>query len=218
MIKKIISLLLIITFLFFNIAAVKRPVSFLQQDDKWGHEPYTITGNPVQTIENGGCGPTAMAMLLNYYIDDSITPIQTAIFSMSNGHQTVSSGTSWGFFKDMANEYNLEFKQTSSPLEAKQWMEEKEDPLMICSMGPGLWTVWGHFILVWNVEGDIVYINDPYSLDENKSVNSYNYMTSQCRQYFCFNQKIKYDESVFKSSSVFYCFLDIKPFTVKIAE
>lgn len=195
--KFILFFTLIVALLFSNIgayASVKRPISFLQEDTRWGSEPYTITGNPAQTIASGGCGPTSMAMVLNYYIDESITPLQTAIYSIENKHQTVSSGTSWALFKAMADEYDLEFLQTASSLEALEWMNTKEDPLVICSMGPGLWTIWGHFILVWDVEEDkTVHINDPYSTDEIKTTNSYDYMASQCRQYFCFNQPIKFN-------------------------
>lgn len=198
--KKCIQLVVAITillntFIFSTQAAETRPVSFLQQDAKWGFELYSITGNPIQTIADGGCGPTAMAMVLNHYIDSSITPIQTAMYGVSRKHQTVSSGTSWTYFEDMANEYNLEFFQTHSSSEAKQWMLNKDNALMICSMGPGLWTVWGHYILVWKIENDIVYINDPYSLENIKSKNSYSYMSSQCKQFFCFNQKVKKDSN-----------------------
>ena len=131
-----------------------------------------------------------MAMVLNYYIDNSITPLQTAMYAMHNNHRTSYDGTSWTFFEDMANEYDLEFFQTASSSGALDWIQDKEDALIICSMRPGLWTNVGHFILVWSVdENGTVYINDPNSTEEQKTVNSYDYMASQCKQYFCFNKK-----------------------------
>ena len=66
----------------------------------------------------------------------------------------------------MANEYDLEFIQTASSVEALEWMNTQEDPLVICSMGPGLWTRQGHFIVLWNVENGIAYINDPASTSQ----------------------------------------------------
>ena len=113
--KKFICLTFILTTLMtliFSInvqAAVEQPISFLQGDSKWGSELYTVTGSRSQTIATSGCGPTSMAMVLNYYVDDSITPIQTAIYALENHHRTSSNGTSWGYFGEMANEYNLEF-------------------------------------------------------------------------------------------------------------
>ena len=89
----------------------------------------------------------------------------------------------------MAQEYDLEFLQTASSVEALEWMKTQEDPLVICSMGPGLWTSAGHFILLWDVEDGTAYINDPASTKTSRTENSYNYMASQCRQYFCFNKE-----------------------------
>ena len=56
-------------------AAVEQPISFLQDDTEWGSESYSIVGSRSQTIATSGCGPTSMAMVLNYYIDESITPL-----------------------------------------------------------------------------------------------------------------------------------------------
>ena len=60
-----------------------------------------------------------------------------------------------GYFEDMANEYDLEFLQTASSVEALEWMNTQEDPLVICSMGPGLWTREGHYIVLWDVAAKV---------------------------------------------------------------
>lgn len=56
-------------------AAVEQPISFLQDDTEWGSESYSIVGSRSQTIATSGCGPTSMAMVLNYYVDETITPL-----------------------------------------------------------------------------------------------------------------------------------------------
>lgn len=193
--KKFISLTFILTTLMTLIcginaqAAVEQPISFLQDDSEWGFESYSIIGSQSQTIATSGCGPTSMAMVLNYYVDNSITPLQTSVYAMENNHRTRYDGTSWLYFKDMANEYDLEFLQTASSVEALEWMNTQEDPLIVCSMGPGLWTTEGHFILLWDIDNGIAYINDPNSTKETRIKNSYKLMSSQCDQYFCFNKK-----------------------------
>jgi uncharacterized protein YvpB len=191
--KKFIYVTFILTTFLCNLifaqAAVEQPISFLQDDTEWGSESYSVIGSRSQTIATSGCGPTSMAMVLNYYVDDTITPLQTSIFALENNHRTRYDGTSWAYFEDMANEYDLEFLQTASSVEALEWMKTQEDPLVICSMGPGLWTSAGHFILLWDVEDGIAYINDPASTKTSRTENSYNYMASQCRQYFCFNKE-----------------------------
>lgn len=177
-------------------AAVEQPISFLQDDSEWGSESYSIVGSRSQTIATSGCGPTSMAMVLNYYVDDSITPLQTSIFALENNHRTRYNGTSWAYFEDMANEYDLEFLQTASSVEALEWMNTQEDPLVICSMGPGLWTSAGHFIVLWDVENGVAHINDPASTKQSRTENSYNYMASQCKQYFCFNKESLSNEEI----------------------
>lgn len=130
-----------------------------------------------------------MAMAVNYYVDETITPPDMATYSLKNGCRTNSNGTSWGFFSKIAKKYDLEFLQTASSVEALKWMNTKEDPLVICSMGRGLWTNYGHYILLWDVRDGVAYINDPASTKKNRTENSYKYMASQCKQFFCFNKK-----------------------------
>lgn len=192
--KKFIYLTFILTTLMtviFSVnsqATVEKPISFLQDDSKWGSKSYTIIGSRSQTIASSGCGPTSMAMVLNHYVDDTITPVQTANFAIERYHRTRNDGTAWSYFKDMANEYDLDFLQTASSVEALEWMNTKRDPLIICAMGPGLWTSRGHFILLWNVKNGVASINDPASTKQIRLENSYKRVASQCRQFFCFDR------------------------------
>ena len=75
-------------------------------------------------------------------------------------------------------------------------------------MGPGLWTTQGHYIVLWDVDDGIAYINDPASTDKIRTKNSYKTMASQCKQYFCFNQEpksIKNDDLYcFEQDLIFY--------------
>lgn len=176
-------------------AATERPISFMQNDSRWGSESYSITGNRSQTIGTSGCGPTSMAMVLNYYIDDNITPLDTTEYALENNHRTYGNGTSWAYFGDVACEYDLDFLQTASSTEALKWMQTRENSLIICSMERGLWTSQGHFILLWNVENGVAYINDPASTKSARNENSYDYMASQCVQYFCFDKPLRDDST-----------------------
>lgn len=207
--KLLISLLLLSQFVIPVQASTEQPILFLQTDDRWGNEIYSINNNSSQTIATSGCGPTSMAIVLNYYIDDSITPLQTALYAMNNGYRTYQNGTSWLYFETIADEYDLEFLQTSSSKEALNWMNTKDDPLIICSMGPGLWTSNGHFIVLWKIENNMVYINDPASVAEERNKNSYNKLVSQCKQYFCFNKtkKKKIEEIQLKFKEIKFKFI-----------
>ena len=57
-------------------------------------------------------------------------------------------------------------------------------------MGPGLWTTQGHFIVLWDVEDGVAHINDPASTKPERETNSFDTVASQCKQYFCFEQKL----------------------------
>ena len=187
--------LLIVFFLLCNIltshAAVRQPVTFLQQDARWGTEPYSICNDPTQTIAASGCGPTSASMIVNYYIDKTTNPLDMVDLALKGNHRTLQDGTSWIFFKDIADIYNLEYLQTASAKEAKEWMETKEDALIICSMGQGLWTSEGHFVVLWKVKDKMAYINDPASTATYRNVNYFSVLSSQCAQYFCYNQNIE---------------------------
>lgn len=174
-------------------ASTEQPISFLQYDTQWGDIPYTSCSNSRQTIGNSGCGPTAMAMVIHYYADETITPIETAKYAVENGYRTYNSGTAHGFFGSMAKKYDIEYLDTYSSAEAFEWMKTKTDPLIICSMGPGLWTNNGHFILVWNIdEYNNVDINDPGSTQECRIRNSFTNLTNSSKRYFCFNKTEMY--------------------------
>lgn len=54
-------------------------------------------------------------------------------------------------------------------------MNEKEDALIICSMSQGLWTNSGHFVVVWKIQDDRIYINDPASIKNERLYNSFNF-------------------------------------------
>lgn len=176
-------------------ASTEQPISFLQYDTQWGDIPYTSCSNSRQTIGNSGCGPTTMAMVIHYYADESITPVETAEYAVENGYRTYNNGTAHGFFGSMAKKYNIEYLDTYSSAEAFEWMKTKTDPLIICSMGPGLWTNNGHFILVWDIDEDgNVYINDPASTQEYRIKNSFTNLTNSSKRYFCFDRVKEYQD------------------------
>ena len=113
------------------------------------------------------------------------------MFAMANNHRTRNNGTSWLYFEDMAKEYGLEFLQTASSQEALDWMNEKDNALIVCSMPAGSWTNGGHFILIWRVdENNIAYVNDPNSIEDEKTQVPYDSISEHCRQYFCFNKTV----------------------------
>ena len=86
---------------------------YVQGDSRWSGIMYSSVGDPKQTIGTSGCGPTSMAMILTYYLGRSVTPVETANYSVKYGFRTVDNGTDWGFFDAIAHHYGLHGEQTS---------------------------------------------------------------------------------------------------------
>jgi peptidoglycan hydrolase-like protein with peptidoglycan-binding domain len=165
----------------------KQPVNYKQYDSRWGKIVYTMNGtyNKNQTIKSSGCGPTAAANIVATWWDSSVTPATLAALSVKHGYRTKNSGTSWGFFKFIAEKYGAsKFVQTSSYATAEAAI--KEGALVVCSVGPGVWTKGGHFITWWKVDNTYVYINDPASASSSRAKSKKSNLKEQKKQFFIF--------------------------------
>ncbi len=122
--------------------------------------PYGTDGG---TIATSGCGPTAMAMVLTYLTGDEITPVETAEYGDNNGYYVHNEGTSWTYFGDIADEYDVECTQTGVSEENIISALEDDKPV-IMSMGPGTFTRGGHFIVLTGLNDDgTISVADPNS-------------------------------------------------------
>ena len=148
-----------------------RPVSYLQTDPRWGSLDYSAKGEKT-TIRASGCGPTAMAMVLATWADPKITPKTECAWALAHGYKAPHQGTYYGYFAPAAKRFGLTCKmlngvtlygKPNSPYHAQAKAAVERGDLVIACMGRGLWTSSGHFVLVWNISGNVVSINDPAS-------------------------------------------------------
>lgn len=166
-----------------SIGKFKQPVDYKQADPRWGKKNYTSCGNKKQTMANSGCGPTSAADVVATLKDSSATPWTLAQLSMKWGCRTKSSGTSWDFFKKVANHYGFsKFVQTKSLDALKACLDA--GGYVCCSMGPGYWTKGGHYICAWKYDKTYIYCNDPASKTRKKQ--KLTDFTKQRKQFFCF--------------------------------
>ena len=160
-----------------------QPVDYKQADSRWGKKNYTSCGNKKQTMANSGCGPTSAADVVATLKDSSVNPWTLAQLSMKWGCRTKSSGTSWDFFKKVANHYGFsKFVQTKSLDALKACLDA--GGYVVCSMGPGYWTKGGHYICAWKYDKTYIYCNDPASKTRKKQ--KLTDFTKQRKQFFCF--------------------------------
>lgn len=162
----------------------------LQGDGRWGSHPYTSRGDASQTIASSGCGTTSMAMVLRSY-GNNVSPIDTADWSRAHGFRTANSGTSWGFFPAISREYGLTCTELGKNGSAISQALDNGYPV-IASMGPGVFTNGGHFIVLCgkDTNGNIV-VNDPASKDRSQKSWPLSIFLSQGKNFWSFNKNGK---------------------------
>ena len=156
-----------------------QPVSYLQTDPRWKEKDYSAKGEKT-TIGASGCGPTAMAMVLATWADPAVNPVSECAWALAHGFKAPHQGTYYGYFAKAAARYGLACRQlnytslygnSKSDIHAKAKAKAAVDAgnLVIACMGKGNWTSSGHYVLVWKIEGDTIYINDPASTQARRT-------------------------------------------------
>jgi hypothetical protein len=133
---------------------------YFQKDGEWRNERYGRDG----TVGGSGCLPMSAAMVIDYYTEEKIDPLD-----MFDGRFYISGvGTSFDLFRAKAQEYNLNYTTIStgsfSALEREFTKLEEGRPLIVTGRGypfnssPSV----GHGIVLTGInrEAGVVYVND----------------------------------------------------------
>ena len=170
----------------------KQPVSYLQTDPRWGSLDYSAKGEKT-TIRASGCGPTAMAMVLATWADPAVTPATECAWALAHGFKAPHQGTYYGYFEEAGRRYGLKtYRLNYSNLygndrsayhaHAKDALDRGD--LVIACMGKGTWTSSGHYVLVWKIDGNVIYINDPASTKPHRVRGDYAVFKRQVKYYW----------------------------------
>lgn len=130
-----------------------------QTDSRWKNHIYSSVGDSSQTIGTSGCGPTSAAMVVTA-IKGTITPLEMGDLFVQYGYRSANNGTYWSAFRWVADVFNIDYQECSSLDTAIDLV--KNNNYVICSVGNGLFTTGGHFIVIVGIEGDTLKIYDPY--------------------------------------------------------
>lgn len=171
---------------------MNQPVSYLQTDPKWAALDYSAPGEKT-TIAASGCGPTAMAMVLATWADPGVTPQTECAWALANGYKALRQGTYYGYFEPAGARYSLKVtrlnwsniygnSESAYHAQAKDALDRGD--LVIACMGRGLWTSSGHYVLVYGIQGGVVYINDPASTRAVRTRGDYNLFRQQVKYYW----------------------------------
>ena len=171
------------------------PVDYLQTDSRWASNKYATTGE-TSTIKSAGCGITCAAMVIASLADPSVTPADTAKWSMSHGYKAYHQGTYYSYFKPQMAEYGIACTQMNSStvyhgansaksINEKAAQSVKNGNWVIVCMGKGDWTSSGHFILWYGIDSEgYALINDPNSTKAARRRAAVSKLQYQAKFYF----------------------------------
>jgi len=163
---------------------------YSQRDQKWANIPYSLDfdNNPKQTIGETACGPTSAAMAITKLTGQTVTPVTTAEYSLVNGYRTPNDGTYGAFFGAIGKEYGLAVKETTNFYEAKKYLQNNPNSVVVASMGPGHFTKGGHYVVLDSAKNFTTHVLDPY-----RSSNSHSWwdltLAFEGKRYYIFTKK-----------------------------
>ena len=164
-----------------------QPVSYLQTDQRWANLDYSAKGETT-TIGRSGCGPTAMAMVLATWVDESVNPKTECAWALAHGFKAPHQGTYYGYFEAAGRRYGLNYTNlygnATSAYHAQARDALDRGDLVIACMGKGNWTRSGHYVLVWKVDSNVIYINDPASTKPVRTRGAYSLFKQQVKYYW----------------------------------
>ena len=76
------------------------------------------------------------------------------------GYRSANNGTYWSAFRAIADEFDIGYAETTSISSAISQL--RNNHYVVASVGNGLFTTGGHFIVLVGIDGDTIKIYDPY--------------------------------------------------------
>lgn len=132
---------------------------YSQIDSRWKNHLYTSIGDSSQTIGTSGCGPTCASMVVTA-TKGTITPPEMGVLFVRYGYRSANNGTYWSAFRFVADTFNIGYQETTNIDTAINSL--RNNNYVVASVGNGLFTTGGHFILLTGIEGDTITVYDPY--------------------------------------------------------
>lgn len=130
---------------------VKKVVYFNQLEEPWASLPYASS-----TIEDSGCGPTSMAIVISTLTGNNVTPEMTKSFAENNGEYVPGQGTSHSFIGNAAAHWGLTCERVGKGRmdDVVQALKEGKMVVEICEAYTITGGSSGHFIVLTGVTRD----------------------------------------------------------------
>ena len=157
---------------------------FLQWDPRWGYASYGDNS----VVGLSGCGPTALSMVLWYLTgNEELTPDKIAEYSMKNGYYISGTGTAWLLLEDVPSLYGIWVSQPEVDAFTMTQALDRGD-IIILSMGPGDFTIGGHFIVIYGYTEEGFFINDPNCVARSRRTWTWEELKDQTKHMWVFSK------------------------------
>lgn len=136
-----------------------------QSDARWAN--YLYGGS--DPLAAYGCGPTALAMLVNSFTETACQPPDIAAWAADNNYWSAGYGTKHEFVPDCANAFGMHAASFQNYTVEGLIAELRSGHVIVALMGPGHFSDSGHFIIItddWS--GDQVRVADPARLERTQ--------------------------------------------------
>lgn len=136
-----------------------------QSDARWAN--YLYGGS--DPLAAYGCGPTALAMLINSFTETTCQPPDIAAWAAANNYWSAGYGTKHEFVPDCANAFGMHAASFQNYTVEGLMAELRSGHVIVALMGPGHFSDSGHFIIItddWS--GNQVRVADPARLERTQ--------------------------------------------------
>lgn len=129
-----------------------------QGDSRWGNFLYG-DNDPLYKY---GCGPTAVAMVINSFSPYPVDPTDLAEWSAENGYYALHSGSYHNLIPESLEAYGLTVKSVTDRSTENVSELLSSGHILVALMGQGTFTKNGHFVLITKLlDNGNVTIADP---------------------------------------------------------
>jgi hypothetical protein len=133
-------------------------VYYNQLDERWADKMYGTSG----TIGEGGCGPTAMSIVISTLTGEPHDPVELSNWSVAGGYRCEGNGSYHSLIPAAAESYGLSCEGDLSAQDIVDALASGK--LVVAILSKGHFTSCGHFIVLRGVTGEgKILVADPAS-------------------------------------------------------
>ena len=156
--------------------------TLFQWDERWGYVSY----GSETIIAVSGCGPTALSMVVSGLMQDPyITPAVIADYASANGYLDENLDTAWELMTIGVQHFGVSGMMLGLDENAMAATLSAGSPI-ICSMGPGIFTNSGHFIVLTGYQDGSFTVHDPASKVRSSKTYTFDEFSDQIKKMWYF--------------------------------